>query len=36
MIHDGTSADMESYAEQMTDTEIWTVIVFLRSIGPKP
>jgi hypothetical protein len=25
---------MESYAEQMTDTEIWTVIVFLRSIGP--
>ena len=36
VIHDGTSADMESYAEQMTDTEIWTVIVFLRSIGPKP
>ena len=34
VIHDGTSADMESYAEQMTDTEIWTVIVFLRSIGP--
>jgi mono/diheme cytochrome c family protein len=36
VIHDGTSADMESYAEQTTDTEIWTVIVFLRSIGPKP
>jgi len=35
VIHDGTSADMESYAEQMTDTEIWTVIVFLRSIGPR-
>jgi mono/diheme cytochrome c family protein len=36
VIHDGTSADMESYAEQLSDTEIWTLIVFLRSIGPKP
>jgi cytochrome c oxidase cbb3-type subunit III len=36
VIHEGTSADMESYAEQISDTEVWTLIIYLRSIGPKP
>lgn len=33
-IHDGTSADMESYAERLDDTEIWNLVNFLRSLGP--
>ena len=33
-IHDGTSADMESYAERLSDTEIWHLVNFIRSLGP--
>jgi mono/diheme cytochrome c family protein len=34
-IHDGTSVDMEGYAERMSDTEIWNVVNYLRSIAQK-
>jgi hypothetical protein len=35
VIHDGTSADMEAYAERISDTEIWQLVNFIRSIGPQ-
>jgi mono/diheme cytochrome c family protein len=35
VIHDGTSADMDAYAERMSDTDIWNLVNFLRSIGSK-
>ena len=35
VIHDGTSADMEGYAEQISDTDIWNLVIYIRSIGPK-
>jgi mono/diheme cytochrome c family protein len=35
VIHDGTSADMEGYAERISDTDIWNLVNFIRSIGPK-
>ena len=35
VIHDGTSADMEGYAERISDSEIWNLVNFIRSIGPK-
>lgn len=33
-IHDGTSIDMEEYAERITDIDIWNIVNYLRSIGP--
>ena len=36
VIHDGTSADMEGYAERISETEIWQLVNFIRSIGPQP
>ncbi len=36
VIHEGTSADMEGYAERISDAEIWHLVNFIRSIGPKP
>jgi cytochrome c oxidase cbb3-type subunit 3 len=33
-IHDGTSIDMEGYAERLSDTDIWNLVNYLRSIGP--
>jgi mono/diheme cytochrome c family protein len=33
-IHDGTSADMESYGERLAEAEIWNLVNFIRSIGP--
>ncbi len=35
VIHDGTSADMEPYAERISDSEIWNLVNFIRSIGPQ-
>lgn len=32
VIHDGTSADMNAYAEQISDTQIWELINYIRSI----
>jgi mono/diheme cytochrome c family protein len=34
-IHDGTSADMEGYAERITDADIWNIVNYLRSVGPQ-
>jgi mono/diheme cytochrome c family protein len=36
VIRDGTSADMESYKDRLSEKQIWQVINFLRSLGPKP
>ena len=33
VIHDGVSADMDGYAARLSDTEIWNVINFVRSVG---
>lgn len=34
VIRDGTSADMDSYAERIPDTEIWNLVHYVRSLGP--
>lgn len=33
-IRDGTSADMESYAERMSEADMWNLVHFVRSLGP--
>jgi mono/diheme cytochrome c family protein len=35
VIHDGTSADMGSYAERMKDADIWNVINYIRTLARK-
>jgi len=35
-IRDGTSSDMESYKEKLTEKQIWNLVNFIRSLGPKP
>jgi mono/diheme cytochrome c family protein len=36
VVHDGTgSIDMEGYAGRISDTDIWNVVNFLRSLGPQ-
>jgi mono/diheme cytochrome c family protein len=32
VIHDGTSADMNGYSEQISDTQIWELVNFIRSM----
>ena len=34
-IRDGLSTDMLAYKEKMKEKEIWQVVIFLRSLGPK-
>lgn len=34
VIRDGTSADMESYAERISETEMWNLVHYIRSLGP--
>lgn len=34
VIRDGTSADMESYAERMSEVEMWNLVHYIRSLGP--
>lgn len=36
VIHDGTSPDMAGYAERMSDTDIWNVVNYLRSLKRAP
>jgi len=36
VIRDGVSADMEGYKDKLTEKQIWQVINYIRSIGPKP
>jgi len=35
VVHDGVSADMDAYAARLSDTEIWNVVNYLRTIGSK-
>ena len=35
VIRDGISADMEGYKDKLTEKQIWQVINYIRSIGPK-
>lgn len=35
-IRDGVSSDMLAYKDKLTDKQIWQLVVFIRSIGPKP
>lgn len=34
-IHDGLSADMQGFSDRLSDTDIWNLVNFIRSIGPK-
>ena len=34
-IHDGTSAEMDGYAERISDTDIWNLVNYIRSFGPQ-
>lgn len=36
VIRDGVSADMLAYKEKLTEKQIWQVVNYIRSIGPKP
>lgn len=35
VIRDGTSADMEAYAERISEANIWELVHYIRSLGPK-
>jgi mono/diheme cytochrome c family protein len=35
VIRDGTSADMEGYAERISETDIWNLVAYLRTFGGK-
>jgi cbb3-type cytochrome c oxidase subunit III len=35
-IKEGVSADMLAYKDKLNDKQIWQVVTFLRSVGPKP
>ena len=36
VIHDGVSTDMDGYAARLSDTDIWNVVNFVRSVAAKP
>ena len=36
VIRDGTSTDMESYKEKLNEKQIWHLVNYIRSLGPKP
>jgi putative copper resistance protein D len=36
VIRDGTSSDMESYKDRLTDKQMWQLVNYIRSLGPKP
>src|SRR5689334_11800220 len=36
VIRDGVSADMEGYKDRLSEKQIWQVINYIRSLGPKP
>jgi mono/diheme cytochrome c family protein len=36
VIRDGVSSDMLAYKEKLTEKQIWQVVNFIRSLGPKP
>jgi mono/diheme cytochrome c family protein len=36
VVHDGVSADMDGYAARLSDTDIWNVVNYIRSVAAKP
>jgi cytochrome c oxidase cbb3-type subunit III len=36
VIHDGVSAEMDGYAARLSDTDIWNVVNFIRSVRATP
>ena len=36
VIHDGTSPDMDGYAERISDTDIWNVVNYVRTFKAAP
>jgi len=34
VIRDGTSSDMDGYAERISETEMWNLVHYVRSLGP--
>jgi mono/diheme cytochrome c family protein len=36
VIRDGVSSDMLAYKDKLTEKQIWQVVNYLRSLGPKP
>ena len=36
VIRDGTSSDMEPYKDKLSDKQMWQVVNYIRSLGPKP
>ncbi len=34
VIHDGTSADMQGYGEQLSNTDIWNLVNYIRTLSP--
>jgi mono/diheme cytochrome c family protein len=36
VIRDGTSSDMEPYKDRLTEKQMWQVVNYIRSLGPKP
>jgi cbb3-type cytochrome c oxidase subunit III len=35
VIRDGVSSDMQAYKEKLSEKQIWQIVHFIRSIGPK-
>src|SRR5882724_11983094 len=35
VVHDGVSADMDGYASRLSDTDIWNVVNYVRSVAAK-
>jgi len=35
VIHDGVSADMDGYAARLSDTDIWNVVNYVRTVAAK-
>ncbi len=33
VIHDGTSADMQGYSDQLSDTDIWNLVNYIRTLS---
>jgi mono/diheme cytochrome c family protein len=36
VIRDGTSADMEAYGERISETDIWNLVRYIRTLKEKP
>jgi mono/diheme cytochrome c family protein len=34
VIHDGSSIDMDGYAQRVSDTDMWNIVNYLRSLAP--